>query len=47
MAGFDPSTEVQRIMGHKNVSTLMRYAHLKDESKREAVAIFDRTPSAA
>jgi site-specific recombinase XerD len=37
-----PLYEVQHVLGHKDISTTMRYAHLQPEHLRNAVAVLDR-----
>ena len=36
--GGAPPSAVQAVMGHKDISTTMRYVHATDEGKRKAVA---------
>ena len=41
MAGVDLPT-VKELMGHKNITMTMRYAHLSHGHKQSAVAVLDR-----
>ena len=43
MSGVDLAT-VKELMGHKNISMTMRYAHLSPEHRRAAIEVFDRVP---
>jgi integrase len=41
MAGVDLNT-IRELLGHKTMQMVMRYSHLTDRHKAEAVALLDR-----
>ena len=42
MAGVDLNT-IRELLGHKTMAMVMRYSHLTDRHKADAVALLDRT----